>query len=281
LGFLLLTPLYVQPVGDGFPYAFEQQAGRIEQASLPWGPGFRIAGGVNLSRDAWTVGLTWTCLPLQKRVATSGSLLPLWSVAPQTSSSFVASAKAHTRLHLGIVDLALSTFYATSPGLTVRPEVGIRFASIRQKFYLTYAGGSLFPGDASHVNMKNKFWGVGPEMGIGLTWHLSNHWVISGSGSASLVYGQFYVHASERLEKGRTLFMNVVNQWAQVAALVGGTLGVGWETERWSAVFQWENHFFPGQNHWPLLPVGRPVKVLQDWGGLGVVGLSLALSCFF
>jgi hypothetical protein len=273
-----LDLLYWQPNEDGVPYAITQH--HVKQPDMKWGGGFRLGFEYEFKRDNWAVNLNWTCLPIHHRTESEGSLFPIWSNAPQNPSDFVSSAKALWRLHLGIVDLELKKPWDVSPHLTFFPRLGVRFASIRQKFYVAYSGGTLFPNDTDNFNTKNKFWGVGPEMGVDADWGLSKYFSLIARAAYSIVYGEFYIHETEREMVARTMHLKLFNIYNEARSLIDLVLGLEWKYGHASLRASWEQHFFSGQNQ--LLNFTPPLnKMVGNGGDLAVSGISLGGSWRF
>lgn len=274
--------LYWQPQEDQIPFALEQTSGKVKNAELTWGWGFRIALDYGLARDSWDLHLRWTCLPIQKDTEASGHLLPYWTTAPMSAGDFVSHAKAHWRLHLGIVDLELSRDWVVSSKFNLVPRLGVRFASIRQKYYVTYKDGSLFPGEEDHFNSKNKFWGVGPEGGFNATWYLSENWSLFSSFSISLVYGQIYVHESDTTSPSHVHHLKLFNIFPYSCLLWDMSLGIEWIRDNYTIHAAWEQHLFPGQNQLtPFLSQTSKGVFASHLGDLSLVGVTFGATWKF
>lgn len=267
-----LDLLYWQPTEDGLFFALKES--HIEQPHMKWGRGFRIGFEYTFERDDWSLNLTWTCLPIQHDTEASGHIFPIWSNAPQTSSDFVSHIKAHCRLHLGIVDLELKKPWKLSSFFTLFPRIGVRFASIRQKFYIASSNGSLFPNDTDNFNTKNKYWGIGPEMGLNTTATLGRGFSLISQLTYSLVYGEFYIHESERETKTRALHLNTLETFDQACLLLDLALGLNWRRDPISLHILWEEHLYPGQNQMVLFQP-LPYKPMSNQGDLALSGVTL------
>ncbi len=270
---LLLDALYFIPSEDGVPYVIEHND--FKNPDMKWGWGFRLGLAQDFSHDDWKASLVWTCFPTQHDTETSGHLTAIWSNAPQIPGDFVEHAKVHWRLHMGIVDLDLEKKWTISSGLALYPHAGIRFASLREKFFVRYAGGSLFPDEVDNMHAKNKFWGLGPEAGLHTDWNLWKQWYILGKSTVSIAWGEFYVHQAEREEKSRVSFLQEHNVFSQAALLLDLSLGLAWQGEHFGCHLLWEEHFFPKQNHLTM-PSGA-----SSPGSLSVTGLTLGFDWKF
>ncbi len=276
-----LDLLYWQPHEDGLPYVMEQN-GEVKNGQMKWGWGFRLAFEYGFDRDIWDVKLSWTCLPIQKDTETSGHLFPYWTQAPIAPGDFVDHAKAHWRLHLGIVDLELRRACWVSHALKLTPRLGVRFASIRQKYYVTYSGGSLFPDQEDHFNTKNKFWGVGPETGIDLSWHLGGSWNILGQIGGALAYGQIYVHDSDTTKPSNEHHEKLFNIFQYCVGLWDMALGLEWLREDYSIYALWEQHLYPSQNQLsPLISSSARHLFISNLGDLSLIGITVGAKWTF
>lgn len=264
-----LDLLYMQPQVDNLCYVLD--GSKLKNPQTIWSPGFRIDLGYRFQRDAWQVDLSWMCLPTNKEIETQGHLLPVWSSAPQTPDSFVDRSKVRWRLHLGIVDLLLSKTWVVSRRLHLQPGMGLRFASLRQKFFVSYFGGNLFPGVEDTLHTKNKFWGLGPVVSFNTRWLLSPRWSFLGRFNYSLVRSQFYEHEKEwEVETHRTHF-RLFNTTENNSALYQLAFGLEWLFNQCRFHVMWEEDFFPHQNH---LQYPLPSTQLLRGGNLSVAGLS-------
>ena len=267
-----LDLLYWQPNEDGVPYAITEH--HVKQPEMKWGGGFRLGFEYQFERDYWTVNLNWTCLPIHFTTESSGHLFPIWSNAPQDPTDFVSHAKALWRLHLGIVDLSVEKPWDVSRHFTLSPNLGVRFASIRQKFYVSYSGGSLFPDDTDNFNTKNKYWGVGPLLGVNANLGLKYGFNIVGQIAYSLVYGEFYIHETEREQISRDIHLKFLDRFYQVRSLVDLQLGLEWTYGQTTLHAAWEQHFYAGQNQ--LINFNTPLnKLLGNQGDLAVSGITV------
>lgn len=273
-----LDLLYFQPNEDGVAYALTEH--HVKQPEMKWGYGFRLGFKYQFKRDDWTASLNWTCLPIHHHTESSGHLFPIWSNASQNSSDFVTHAKALWRLHLGLVDLEMQKPWQTSSHLTLSPRLGIRFASIRQKFYVSYSEGSLFPNDTDNFNTKNKYSGVGPLIGINGSWRLASHLNLIGQAAYAIVYGEFYIHETEREYHSRAMHLKFFDIYNQACSLIDLTLGLEWNFNQTTLQILWEQHYAFGQNQ--LTNFNTPThKMLGNQGDLAISGVSFSASWKF
>jgi len=271
-----LDLLYMQPQVENLSYVFAPPY--VENPETKWSLGFRFDLGYRFHRDAWEITLSWMCLPTQKESETAGSLLPTWSSAPQNSDSFVDHAKVRWRLHLGIVDLAFSKPWIVSRHFHIQPGLGLRFASLRQKFFVSYFGGNLFPNEEDTLHTKNKFWGVGPVATLNTKWFLSPRWSLLGRFGYSLVRGEFYEHEKEWETSSHTTYLRLFDTVQVNTGLFNLSLGIEWLFNGCRFHVLWEEAFFPHQNH---LQYPSPGGIFPRPGNLSIAGISGGVSLQF
>jgi hypothetical protein len=189
---LSLAPLYWQTTSDALDTCIKN--GNLETVSLPYDPGFKFAIDQTIPND-YTLSLTFTHYHSHANSTSNGASFPTWM--DSETNGTVQSSAARWRLHLGLLDLHLSTPIACSPSFTLIPFVGTEYAVVREKFFLTYTGPTLLPSSEDTVHMKNKFWGIGPSGGLQTEWRFAGGWHLYGNFQLALPYGQLYVHQSE------------------------------------------------------------------------------------
>src|SRR5262249_2910915 len=158
--------------------------------------GFEIGIGYRIPHDLWSFSLELKHIHTNAhghQTAGNGNVLfPLWKLPDAQDPSFAQEAKAHWRLHLGLFDLIMKKDWRLSKTCIIAPVLGLRSALIRQKYNLFYLGGSLLPDREEQFSMKNKFWGIGPSIGIRSSWEFAHGWSVFGDILASILYGKFY-----------------------------------------------------------------------------------------
>ena len=133
-----------------------------------WDYGFRFGLGYVLNHDGWDIDAMWTHFRrnasddvVADANTTTSRIYTLWSAVVPGAGDFMQTAPAvptlpiaaevqtSWRLHLDLIDLELGRSFYTSKYLTLRPHIGLRGASIRQNYDITYLGGSFREGTAS------------------------------------------------------------------------------------------------------------------------------------
>jgi hypothetical protein len=205
----------------------------VENPDFEWDVGFKVGLGFRVPHDRWDLLLEFTSFQTHsdtdKKARGGNVLFPLWQKSIAESPSFAEEAKVHWRLHLGIVDLMLSKFYWITKSFFLTPQIGLRAGSIRQKYYLEYRGGSFLAAEEEIIHMKNKYFGIGPNVGLMSQWSLGNGFSIFGQCSLALLYGEFYVHQDEYGEDGKTKLLGVHDIFRSSTAVLDSSTGLRWQ----------------------------------------------------
>jgi hypothetical protein len=231
------TLLYWKAHEDSLSFATESASisklapcAKIDNLEFEWDLGFQLGLGYHFSCDRWNLQLQFTSFQThtdEEKKAPPGDLLfPLWqrSVA---GPFFAKEAKAHWRLHLGLVDLTLSKFYEVSKIFSLTPEIGIRAGSVRKKYYLNYLGGSFSTHHSEMIHMKNKYFGVGPHIGLSGQLSLGNGFSVFAQNVLSLIFGEFYLHQDEYA--GKEKLLGVHDIFPSSVAMIDICAGICWQ----------------------------------------------------
>lgn len=170
----------------------------------------------------------------------------------------------HWRLHLALVDALLGKEIQVSSRLRIYPQVGLRYAIIRQKFNLD----NMFLALAEEtVRMKNKFWGIGPCGSLGLQWIFVPPFSLLAKGGLSSPYGQFYLHQDTSAFRLRDTFSRV----AVIAeASIAFCWRKAWEKRALSLYIGWDYMLFFQQNR--LVRFFEAAPLDSGPGSLGLKG---------
>ena len=275
-----------------------------------WEFGFKAGLTYNSTHDGWDIGVTWTWYRgsasshVEAEVDDNHTLMPLWS-AYQASNLTILWARdidAHWSMRLNLVDVELGREFWVSKYLTLRPHVGIRFASIDQNYTLQHRGGlwSFFPFN-NEVNMRNDFHGVGARGGFDTVWNLGRGISFFGNTALSLVYGRFHVKHDEWNRQNvsphaKTRILETEDHFRASRAMTDLALGLQWSTlfgqqcqYGFTLGIAWEHHLFFDQNQ--LFRVNRVSRIIfappqenayyQRRGDLDTQGWTLTMQFEF
>ena len=260
-----------------------------------WDYGFRFGLGYVLNHDGWDIDAMWTHFRrnasddvVADANTTTSRIYTLWSAVVPALGDFMqatpsvpllpiaAEVQTSWRLHLDLIDLELGRSFYTSKYLTLRPHIGLRGASIRQNYDITYLGGSFREGTASaplnltdDVVMKDNFWGIGVRGGLNSDWHWSRgcggDWSFYGNLALSMIYGRFTIEQSENIidssgiasiPSGPINILNVENNFRATRAMTDLTLGIRYDYDCCESDYHialwlgWEHHIAFGMNQW-------------------------------
>lgn len=164
---------------------------RVVEPDFQFHTGLRASIGTEVGCDCYELKLQYLHYHARTRGCEKGPLLPTWGHL----SGEVDNATSMWRLHMGLLDLLLSRVWEVSSCLSLEPTAGLRYAEVRRKSDLTY-------GEAASFSMKNKFWAVGPLIGLKGLWRLFGPISLYSRGALSLLFGKVYVHLNEFQEVG-------------------------------------------------------------------------------
>jgi hypothetical protein len=195
--------LYWRADEEGLEYAARSStqpgASKYSETSLSpeieWSPGCRLGVGyVFANQDYWDLTLLWTHFQTTQKDSVSATAVPAWL---RGGSGFMAQGgRARWHLSYNVYDASLGRDYFVSKTISVHPSVGLRGATIDQKYRAKYRavslGGTTTPFPTS-MQAQNDFWGIGTRIGTQLQWRCSTSFALLGSVGGSLLYGDFKV----------------------------------------------------------------------------------------
>jgi hypothetical protein len=252
-----------------------------------WDLGFRIGLGFQFPCECWDASLIWTNFDTDghgkydEPAAGNQWFTPAWNSIPGTGvvggnllggnvispTTFpVDEARGHWKLRLNLLDLEIGREFCVNSCLTLRPFIGVRGASINDKYNIRYETRSvstsltdLVVGPVDRVQLKNNFEGAGVRGGLDTEYDLGCGMSIYGGVAASLLYGETEIRTKERLTVGATGLptSNVVYHEQKdndcgARAITDAEIGLRWKHCCCDKVivmkFGWEHHFFFNQN---------------------------------
>nr|NGX46196.1 hypothetical protein [Chlamydiota bacterium] len=238
-----------------------------------WEFGFKAGLAYNSTHDGWDIGVTWTWYRgsasnhVEAEVDDNHTLLPLWSGYQISNTNIVwaREIEAHWSMRLNLADVELGREFWVSKYLSLRPHIGIRFASIDQSYTLHHKGGiwtfPLFNSNLNNeVNMRNDFHSIGARGGFNTVWNLGRGISFFGNTALSLVYGRFRVKHDEWTREAlsphaKTRILETEDHFRASRAMTDLSLGLQWSTlfgqqcqYGFTLGLAWEHHMFFDQN---------------------------------
>lgn len=197
-------------------------------------PGYRIGVGIDQMPYEWDMAFLWTRFYNRSTSSAHGEL-----IAPWEPEAMVRKASSVWRLQYDIVDIELGKQMRT-----IRPFMGIRAARIAQHIRSHYVDvqGSFEDLD---FRAKNRYSGIGPRVGIRLTFGKAEGWSIFAQGAVSLLWGSY-------AWKWRYVGDHVLeNQQVQYRVEGEAAMGLEWHRKHWTfgmsyEALQWWNRAHAG-----------------------------------
>ena len=245
-----------------------------------WDGGFRLGVGYDMAHDSWDILATWTyfhnhahqyedidtfAFPVQ-------TLTTLWSAFNDTDGSLTedtaASVHAHWKLNLNMIDLELGRKMFVGQWLSIRPNVGLRGALIKQHYSMEYYPGTnvaanagivplttRFDNQIEIVNMHNNFGGVGVKAGLNTQWNFGCGWSLYGDSAFAIVYGAFDVDQHEQngpefTTNPNNTVLGIRDNFHASRGILDLALGFRWEhpfcdsNSCMAVSLGWEHHMF-------------------------------------
>jgi len=143
-----------------------------EKPHSKWSPGFRVGCGVEM--DCYDAELRWTDF--------SGH-----------ATFNEKSQHGHWKIKYDVIDFTFGRQFSVTPCFYLRPYIGVRGAHIRQRLnsHLTasFTSGTVNSTVATDINDSEKFWGVGPQIGLDAIWNIGCDFSLYGGIAVVTYYG--------------------------------------------------------------------------------------------
>ncbi len=196
--------LYWMAEQEGLDYAFKAKGtdgstpitdGRVKSITPDWGIGFRIGLGYRLPHDQWDLYLQGTryfnTTEHRQEVHNHQFIsIPFATIPGATDALKVDPAKWHLRFNC--LDFEFGRSASFSRFFAVRPFVGLRAASIDQRFDVRYLLAMPLPDvGLAHlkIDTRNDYHGIGLRLGSDVEYYFISSLSVFGQGSGSLLYG--------------------------------------------------------------------------------------------
>jgi hypothetical protein len=140
-------------------------------------PGFRI--GIGQEGD-WDTHLYYTNIHISSEDSISGNLTPAFlggklslSDAPAPTPPYYDQGGVKAVIDYHVVDWDFGKRFQPCESLSVRPLIGLKAGSIHQTFDSEFQGEwpALSLSRSLTEHMENRFWGIGPKIGLENTWN--------------------------------------------------------------------------------------------------------------
>jgi hypothetical protein len=262
----------------------------LEQIHFGWDLGFRVGAGYGMQHDQWDTNVFYTWFHTRGKDHASEGPGTIHSTflgnfyvdnpdGKGLSGPSYESASIDWTIRFHVIDWELGRNFWISKSLALRPFIGIKGGWIHQFIHSKWQNPNLSGAEFFNVgieNIKNNFWGVGPEVGIDTKWVLfsgrSQFFSLFGDISGAIMWGHWSF---------RDVFNNalpqqvVVNLWPvnSGASMVRVFTGLEWEINfqqnryQFSTKLGYEMQFWLNQLQFYSFTGGRLDNALTLQGG--------------
>ena len=258
--------------------------------------GFKLGLSYCIPCDSWDIGILWTSYHgkasshVEAEEDDNRLIFSLWSRFPEGQAT-ARDVVTKWDLDLDLIDVELGREYWSSKYLSLRPFVGIRVAFIRQDYNIQYKGGFGNERLIEHVELENKFKGIGLRTGLNTIWNLGCGWALYGNFAANLIYGRFNVDHDDFFRQSEEPFAKIksleTEEHFHATRFIGDlALGIQYSTLvcdcKYGILAQlgWEQHIFLKQNQMWRVPFHTfgidEIIFQQQHGDLDTRGLTLS-----
>lgn len=206
-----------------------------EDIDFRWRPGFRVGMGADWPCSGWDVGAYWTYIHLIGR-AHHHHNRALWSMYYNTG------------------DAVFGRKFWVGHCVNLKPFAGLRYAQISQRLLSSLQTNIIAATGQSIVtttmNDRQKFWGLGPELGLEANFYFSKNWSLYGNLSGAILYG--HTTATFDDKDSFALTDNICNATSTSGSnqtVLDFGLGVRWEVKHFTFQAGLEDHNYFGFNH--------------------------------
>jgi hypothetical protein len=252
--------------------------------------GFRVGVGYGMKHDQWDTTVYYTWFYTKGTDHTSRGPGSIHSTfignfyvnnpeGSGISGPAYESASIAWTIRFNMVDWDLGRNFWISKSLALRPFIGIKGGSIHQFIHSKWQNPEVSESDFFNVgieNLKNNFWGIGPEAGIDTKWVLfnaENHFLsLFGNISGAVMWGHWSL---------KDVYYNDIQQKITVnpqslnsgAPMVRVLTGLEWNMDfeqnryRFSTKLGYEMQFWLKQLHFYSFTGGRLDNQLTLQGG--------------
>ena len=175
-----------------------------------WRPGVRVGFGYHSGYDAWNVQGIYTWIRLKGHgdfgakdygivAGPFGSIfvgiLPEQAFTLNRALGTFKTLALHWSLSHNVGDLQFARDFYITKALAWQPLLGVRFASLDQSLNAHF-GENLVNTLSRYIayHIANRFWGLGPRIGMDGKWTLPHNVGFTGLIAGCLLYGQTTVH---------------------------------------------------------------------------------------
>ncbi len=252
--------LYWEGTEQGLEYASKNAGSSLNQniqiykPSFRYTPAFRLGLGAYLPHDDWALELDYTRYYAHTSDTakhpfvgnSGGGIRSVWTAATAFQDNnfqvLWERAQSNWNLHANFFDLFLKHKLFLTATISFEPTFGVKLALLQQRYQVMYQSGnsaSVVVGRGaiqflrSSIAMKNRSLNLGLSSSLTTHWNLSDHFLLFGKISGSLLASRFSIgrNESDFYDNGIVLldtFREGQTLWT-LRPEGGALLGLGWQ----------------------------------------------------
>jgi hypothetical protein len=205
-----------------------------------WDFGFRIGAGYQMEYDEWDIQLYWSWYRTQTKDSVPVDdhiVLSEFFAGFVIDRDSAVSGNIRWNILYNMFDWELGRNFWVSKNFSLRPYMGLKGGWIHQSIFSSWENFELnqitinLP---SSENLKNNFWGIGPNGGINSQWNLfknrSTTFNLFGNFSTASMWGTWVLEDEYENPLPREITLNLSNRHLG-SLMLKGILGIGWDVE--------------------------------------------------
>ncbi len=183
---------------SSFDYA--QINGSVLSPCFTFEPGFKLGTGMDLYHDGWDIysQYTWFHQPDLKNASSSSTpgystlIIPFaQSVESGVLNAIAITSTTSQRKSLfNILDCEVGRNFFISKRLTLRPNIGLKAASLFERTKISYDGSG--PVSSSAITLRQNLSGLGIRGGFDTMWHIIPSFGFYGNLAVTALWGSFH-----------------------------------------------------------------------------------------
>ena len=250
--------------------------GKVKNIGHDWFPGFRVGMGYDWPRDHVDVVATWLRFHTEanrhlhaddEHQFFPSQLHPLDTEAglpSQTDTEYAAfkNVHAHWFVHLDQIDLDLGRAFYIGKWFHIRPHFGLRSTWLKRKLKIDYEDNLFYTisetalvGDDYNARISSRWWGIGPEGGLEMSYELGGGVSLCGDFGGSIEYGFHHIRKKDiddtlQDEDLESIIVNAQDGFHQSRPILDIEIGMKWtyltsgEGCRFTVKGMWEEHVY-------------------------------------
>lgn len=263
--------------------------GRTVKIPMRWRIGFSAEVGHNFFHRDWMLSLGYTYFNELATTAVGNAflstLMPLVSV--NVHGNQVNRAEGSIRVFWNDLTFLASKNFHFSENVSLQGALGIDSSWLLLREDVVYTGGDFLAGRTSSVKELEKYWGIGPKMGVRSKWLFMGSFYFRGDLLMALEYGIFNLLYLEKLSATPSASIQIRERETGLVPMLDLGLGVGIADylcdKKYFATFDlsYETRFMWRQNEWILVdPLSSPRYSLSN-SDLSFQGFTIKFGLSF